>query len=187
MERKELELFNQLKAGNESSITEVYDLYREEFIRWCNIHYSTDDAGAADLFQDTVIAFYYNIRRGVLNELSSSLKTYLFAIGKNLALKKLKKESRMIVNDEVLELNAAFSNTDIFEESDKKKIVAELMNELGEPCKSILQLFYFDRFTMDSIASRLGYKNENVAKTQKLRCFNSLKELALNKFSQDDI
>lgn len=187
MENKELELFEGLKAGDESSIIKVYDMYRSEFIHWSMTNYSTDDDGAADLFQDTVIAFYYNIRNGILKELNSSLKTYLFAIGKNLALKKLRKESKMVVNDEVLELNAAFTNLDLFEESDRKKVVAQLMEQLGEPCRSLLQLFYFDRFSMDAIAERLGYKNENVAKSQKLRCFNTLKKMALERFSQDDI
>ncbi|MEM9856089.1 MAG: sigma-70 family RNA polymerase sigma factor [Bacteroidota bacterium] len=187
MKKNELELFEGLKAGKEGSIIKIYDLYRNEFIQWCITHYGTDEESAADVFQDTVVAFYYNIRNGLLKELSSSLKTYLFAIGKNLALKKLRNESRMVVNDEVLELNAAFTQLDLFEKSDRKKMVAELMEQLGEPCRSVLQLFYFDRFTMDAIADRLGYKNENVAKSQKLRCFNTLKKLALERFSQDDI
>ena len=116
----ELELFEGLKAGNEGSIINVYDLYRSEFIHWCTTNYSTDEESAADIFQDTVIAFYYNIRNGLLRELSSSVKTYLFAIGKNLALKKIRKEAKMVMNDEVLELNAAFSNLYLFDESDRK-------------------------------------------------------------------
>ncbi|MEM7106735.1 MAG: sigma-70 family RNA polymerase sigma factor [Bacteroidota bacterium] len=187
MEKRELGLFEGLKAGREECVVKLYDHYRSEFIHWCVAHYNTDEAGAADLFQDTIIIFYQNIRNSVLTELSSSLKTYLFAIGKNLALKKLRKETRMVVNDEVLELNAASINFDVFEESDKKRVVAKLMDELGEPCRSILNLFYFHRFTMDAIADRLGYKNENVVKSQKLRCFHTLRKLALEQFDQDDL
>ncbi|MEM9390292.1 MAG: sigma-70 family RNA polymerase sigma factor, partial [Bacteroidota bacterium] len=142
---------------------------------------------AADLFQDTVIAFYFNVRNGVLQELSSTLKTYIFAIGKNLALKKLRKEARMVANDDIVKLNADIQNMKLFEYSDKKQAIAKLMAKIGEPCKSLLQLFYFDRFSMDAIATRLGYKNENVAKSQKLRCFNSLKKLALEHYEQDDL
>ncbi len=187
MESRELELFKRLSAGEESAVLSLYDDYRTEFMHWCMKNYSTDEEGAADLFQDTVIAFYYNIRNGQLDELSSSLKTYLFAIGKNLALKKLRKESRMVVNDEVLELTGAMVDHDFFEDSDKKRVVAELMKELGEPCRTILKLFYFDKFSMDSIAERLGYKNEHVVKSQKLRCFNNLKKLTLERFKLDEI
>ena len=58
---------------------------------------------------------------------------------------------------------------------------------MGEPCRSILKLFYFDRFAMDAIAARLGYKNEHVVKSQKLRCFNTLKKMVLERFEQDEI
>ncbi|MEM6523123.1 MAG: sigma-70 family RNA polymerase sigma factor [Bacteroidota bacterium] len=187
MEKRESGLFEGLKAGKEEFVVKLYDLYRSEFIHWCMNNYSTDQAGAADLFQDTVIILYQNIRNHVLQELNSSLKTYLFSIGKNLALKKLRKETRMVVNEKVLELNATHINYDVFEESDKKRVVAKLMDDLGEPCRSILNLFYFHRFTMDAIAERLGYKNENVVKSQKLRCFNTLRKLALEQFDQDDI
>ncbi|MEM6358605.1 MAG: sigma-70 family RNA polymerase sigma factor [Bacteroidota bacterium] len=187
MEKREAELFEKLKAGDESQINGLYHLYRNEFIHWCITNYSVDEEGAADLFQDTIIAFYFNVRNGILQELSSKLKTYIFAIGKNLALKKLRKEARMVANDDMVELNAAIQSIEIFEESDKKKAIAKLMTKIGEPCKSLLKLFYFDRFSMDAIATRLGYKNENVAKSQKLRCFNSLKKLALEHYDQDDL
>jgi len=187
LEKNEQEIFGRLKAGDESAVIAIYDNYRREFIQWCSNNYSTDDDVAADLFQDSVVALYYNIRNQRLNELSSSLKTYLFAIGKNLALKKLKREARMIVDDDVLEFNSSVFTEDILENSEKKKVVSELLNELGEPCRSILKLFYFDRFAMDAIATRLGYKNEHVVKSQKLRCFNHLKKMVLERFKQDEI
>lgn len=187
MNSREKAFFELLKSGKEDGVIKVYDTFRAEFIQWCMKDFSTREADAADLFQDSVIALYYNIRNERIQELTSSLKTYLFAIGRNLALKKLKKESRMIVNDEILALSKAIVVDDSLEDNDKKRVIADLMNELGEPCQSILKLFYFHNFSMDAIASRLGYKNEHVAKSQKLRCFNTLKKLTLSHFNAEDI
>ncbi len=187
MEKKEQDILERIKKGDENAIIVVYDNYRKEFIQWCSNNYGTDEDEAADLFQDSVVAFYYNVRNQRLNELTSSLKTYLFAIGKNLALKRLNRESRMVVDHDVLELNSSIVPEDLFENSEKKKVVSALLNEMGEPCRSILKLFYFDRFAMDAIAARLGYKNEHVVKSQKLRCFNTLKKMVLERFEQDEI
>lgn len=187
MKESELELFQLLSTDSEKGLIRIYDIYRGEFINWCIKAYSTNEDDAADIFQDSVIALYYNIRSGQLTELTSSLKSYLFAIGKNTALKKINKQSKLLINDDVVRLSGQFEQIDHFEDEDKKKVVAALLDKLGEPCKSILTLFYFDKFSMDAIANRLGYKNEHVVKAQKLRCFNSLKKMTLERFNQDQL
>lgn len=187
MKSKEKDLFERLSSGDESALVDIYDGYRAEFIQWSITSYNVDEELAADLFQDSVVAFYYNIRQGKLTVLSSSLKTYLFAIGKNLALKRMKKDSKLVVNDELMELNSGLVSTDIFEGSERKRAIAALLYQMGDPCKSILTLYYFDKFSMEAIAERLDYKNEHVAKSQKLRCFNKLKKLVLERFNQDEI
>ncbi|WP_185154017.1 RNA polymerase sigma factor [Fulvivirga sp. M361] len=187
MEKSGSDFFERLKKGDESALISIYETYRGEFFQWCMSGFSADEDEAADIFQESVVALYYNVRNGRLTELSSTLKTYLFAIGKNIALKKLKKDAKMIVNDELLEINSGLVTEDLFEKTEQQKVIAELLNEMGDPCKSILTLFYFDRFAMDAIASRLGYKNEHVVKSQKLRCFKHLKKLVLERYNQDEI
>lgn len=187
MDRREVALFTLLKSGSEEGIIQVYDAYRSEFIQWCMKNFSAMEADAADIFQDSVIALYYNIRNEKISELSSSIKTYLFAIGRNLALKKLNQNSKMVVNDDIVKLSSEFVDDDFLEANDKKEVIASLLTEMGEPCQSILRLFYFHKFSMDAIASRLGYKNEHVVKSQKLRCFNTLKKMTLERFKQGDL
>lgn len=187
MKEKELDLFKLLSSEGEDGLIRIYDNYRSEFINWCIKSFSTNEDDAADIFQDSVIALYHNIRSGKLTELTSSLKSYLFAIGKNIALKKINKQAKILINNDIVRLSEQFEQLDYFEDDDRKRVVASLLNKLGEPCKSILTLFYFDKFSMDAIANRLGYKNEHVVKAQKLRCFNSLKKLTLERFNQDQL
>ena len=75
-----------------------------------------------------------------------------------------------------------FRSTDGF----RQRLVARLMETIGEPCKSILELFYFRGFSMEAIAERLQYKNENVVKTQKLRCLTSLKNMVRERYQNED-
>ena len=56
--------------------------------------------------------------------------------------------------------------------------MARLLNKLGEPCQQLLTLFYFNNYTMESIAETMGYKNDKVAKSQKVRCLKELKKEA---------
>lgn len=185
--RDEQEIFESIKSGDENALINLYDDYRVPFIHWSYNNYSLSEEESADVFQDAMIILYHNITKGKLSELSSSLKTYLFAIGKNLALKKIGQGSRMVVNNEVVEQNPGYEDIDPFEGTERQKVIADMIEELGEPCRSILRMFYFDRFTMDAIASRLGYKNEHVAKSQKLRCFNQLKQKVKGRFKTEDL
>ncbi|MFT6129072.1 MAG: DNA-directed RNA polymerase specialized sigma24 family protein [Neolewinella sp.] len=60
--------------------------------------YATED-DAADCFQDAVIAFYRNTVSGRLMELTCSIRTYFFAIGKRLVYRKNEKRHREVPSD----------------------------------------------------------------------------------------
>ncbi|MBL6446307.1 sigma-70 family RNA polymerase sigma factor [Fulvivirga sp. 29W222] len=191
-ESERLDLIDQkvvdrIKAGDDQAIIALYDNYRKEFLHWCYNHYSLQEDESADVFQDAVIIFYNNVKSGKLEELSSSLKTYLFGIGKNLALKRIRQNSKTVASEDLAQLDHDHSEQDPFEATERQHIIAEVMNKMGDPCQSILRMFYFDKFTMDAIASRLGYKNEHVVKSQKLRCFNQLKKMISERFNMEDL
>lgn len=187
MKDQDKEVIEGIRSGKEKEVVKLYELYREEFFSWSQKVFSLSEDEVADVFQETVIAFYYNIKEGKLNELSSSVKTYLFAIGKNQILKKLEKNSRLFITDDLPDVQGLNIGEDLYEASERQKVIAKLIDEMGEPCKSILKMFYFQRFSMDSIAENLGYKNEHVVKSQKLRCFNQLKEKTKRLFAAEDI
>ncbi|MEM9857840.1 MAG: sigma-70 family RNA polymerase sigma factor [Bacteroidota bacterium] len=184
---KEQELFSALQAGQKDAILTLYRGHKRDFIKWCKRSFNLEEEDAADLYQDTVIIFYNNLRNGKLTDLTSSLKTYLFAIGKHLALKMIERKSKMVVSEDMYDPSLSYIPVDLFEEADKKKVIAKILNQMGEPCKSILTLFYFHGFSMDVIARRLNYKNEHVVKSQKLRCFKTLKEKATKFFDMEDL
>ncbi len=59
---------------------------------------------------------------------------------------------------------------DQYEATHRQKVVGSILENIGEPCKTILTQYYYHNFTMESIAERLGYKTAMVAKKKKCDC-----------------
>ncbi len=180
------QLIEQIRKGNEKSVVQVYQSFKGGFIHWAQLNYNIDEPSATDAFQDAVVCLYNNIIKGRLENLTSSLKTYLYAIGKNIIRKKLHQPVMLDKDDLWIVEHLKAEPIDSFAANERQQLVARLMETIGEPCKSILRLFYFKGFTMEAIAKEMDYKNENVAKTQKLRCITSLKKMVRDKFSGGD-
>ena len=51
------------------------------------------------------------------------------------------------------------------------------LQELGEPCSTLLKDFYIASLSMENIREKFGYTNADNAKTQKYKCLQRLKKL----------
>lgn len=169
-----------IKAGDEGVLDDIYREYRPAFVKWAVQLTGGREEDALDIFQEAIILLYENILQGRLTELSSSLKTYLFAIGKNRMLNQVKRESRKVGEIDVVaqRLQADGLPHDDLLENESVRQVAALVAGLGAPCDQLLKLFYYQRFSMEAIAENLGYSGPDVAKAQKNRCMKKLKEMA---------
>lgn len=132
---------------------------------------------AADIFQDGLVALFHKSRQpGFV--LTASLKTFLYAICRNLwlmTLRKTKRETPLTdVHQETVSLDAGI--LDILEDNDRNQLVAEGLQHLGGDCQKVLQLYYFERSKMKEIAETMGYSGEQVAKNKKSRCLSKLRE-----------
>src|SRR5690606_1756643 len=105
--------------------------------------------------------------------------TYLFSIGKNVMLKVLNKEPRLMKStDELRDID--FGVTDNDPDTDdvyRKEIILRMLNQIDEICRNVLVLSFYKNFAMESIASTMNFKNEAVAKKKKHLCLKKLKEL----------
>jgi RNA polymerase sigma factor (sigma-70 family) len=151
-------------------------LNRDEFIQWSAKNYSASSDQAKDAFQEAILDFHQNVIHGKLTELSSSLKTYLFQIGKHKLLNILKKDRRMTYNDALHMIN--HGEVDIFMEEENKAYtqeqISKAIEKIPEDCQKVLNLFYFKEYDMDSIAREMNYKNGDTAKSKKSVCMKNL-------------
>lgn len=170
---------HRIQQGDETALQALYDAYRTPFIAWALRHFKCAEADAIDIFQDSVIVLYRNVAQGRLTELTSSLKTYLYAIGRNLLLKRLR-DHRPHLDLEALpqlsELALDLPPTLTPLQAQAKAAV----QRLSEPCRSIIQMVYYRSFSMEVIKERLGYKNETVVRAQKKRCMQYLRKALEN-------
>lgn len=166
------------KEGNEA-LGEIYTKYRDEFISWLIKQYRCDYETAKDIYQLVIIIFYDNVRHGKLTELRSNLKTYLFAIGKNKYYEHLKKSSKFVQKDDFA--TESGSNGEEIQEKIEKEFQLEQLEQslvaLGDPCQSLLKLFYYEKKSMDEITKILDYKNRETTKNQKYKCLNRLRKI----------
>lgn len=178
----QLALIEKIKLGDRSDLGVVYKAYREEFIYWLTKNYQCDMDEAKDLYQYAILVFYKNTVDGKLDTLSSSIKTYLFAIGKNQVLKKAKQNSRFsyhIIDNVMDQTDDARHDKLVYEAN--LTYVHEAMQELSDPCKKLIQLTYFHKLSMDEITKQLGYKNSNTTKNLKYKCVQRLKKIISKK------
>ena len=62
----------------------------------------------------------------------------------------------------------------------EKESVSRVMNlieELGETCKKILVMFYYEELSMKEILDRLDYENEQVVRNKKYKCLKQMEQM----------
>ncbi|TYR35107.1 sigma-70 family RNA polymerase sigma factor [Sphingobacterium phlebotomi] len=184
---KEVLLLSRIRNGDDSAIDEIYRTSKIQFLTFAR-KLLNDENSLEDIYQDTVIAFYENVRTGKITALKSSITTYIIGIGKHILYRHLKKAKTMSNLDEIDEFDlGAVTNTYIEQIADKETtiILQQAIEKLGEPCASLLRLFYYEEKENTEIATLLGYANADVIKSQKYRCMQTLKAI-MKKVDKND-
>lgn len=174
-------VYDCILGGRNDVIDIIYTTYRNEFIRWAVHRYNISEHDAKDVFQFSVIKLYENIVNNRINEFKASVKTYVFAIGKN-KISEIRKlnakwvfETDEAIKDDLQEVLDWQS-----EEFHKNDLINRLYNalqNLGKPCSDILKMFYYHNQSLQKVAETLGYKNVGSVKTQKYKCLNRLRKM----------
>ena len=164
-----------LKNEGLSAIESLYLEWRTDFLDFAR-RYQPSDEDALDAYQDALVIFYENIVSGKLEKLTSSAKTYLFSVGKYTLLNKLKAKNKYIpleVEDKLHNVNKEDVEYNLNEREEK---VYQLLKQLGPRCQQLIELFYFQKLSIKTIAQQLKLKNENTVKAHKSRCIKSLRD-----------
>ena len=184
---KQQEIIEKIRQGGQAQLGILYEEYRSEFLRWVGKEYHLSEEDSKDLYQVAILIFYDNVRMGKLDQLLSSIKTYLYGIGKNLAQEHFRKLSRSnpIEKEKWIFENLA-EEASYDEETDQRttSAVKIAMDKLGQPCQRLIELFYYERKSMEEIAGLLNYKNTESAKNQKCKCMARLRKLVEEEISK---
>lgn len=138
---------------------------------------------AKDVYQECLIAFYERVRQPGFT-LTCKIKTYLYAVCRRLWLKRLSEKKRFpdIAPGEVFpQIEEEMAE---IEESEKKfMFIGKSLDNLGEPCRSIIEDFYVRDLSMDDIRDKHGYTSAENAKNQKYKCLQRLKKIFFSHYN----
>ncbi|MFT3749548.1 MAG: sigma-70 family RNA polymerase sigma factor [Agriterribacter sp.] len=142
---------------------------------------SGSEQDAQDILQEVIVDFIRIVQAGKFRE-ESSVKTFLHSMTRNTWLNELKKRNRAEKRDKVFETNRLHddNSNETYEQRESKKQLLDVFNILGEGCKKILTLFYFESLSMKEIVEQTNYENEQVVRNKKHKCFKELVSLVKN-------
>lgn len=176
----EQDIITRILSGDDSILENIYLEQREPFIHWVRQQYHVPEEEGIELFQLAVVIFYDNVISGKLTELTSSIATYLFRIGRNKAFeyhRANQKKHQGGLEDTLLFHVADENGIDKAEVEDNYRIMDEGMQQLGEPCRSIIHGFYVLRQSMEELSDHLDYKNADTVKNLKYKCLKRLQKI----------
>jgi RNA polymerase sigma factor (sigma-70 family) len=175
-------ILEMLRQGDEEALVMLYRSNRRPVTAFVLGNKGTRD-DAEDMLQEALVVLWERVRSGQF-VYSAKLDTFVFATVKNMWMRRLFRKRR-----EVSEGNRpddspddAASALDDMITGEESRIVREALNDLGEPCRNLLLLFYWEELAMDEIAARLGFANAETAKSKKYQCKKALQALLLERF-----
>ena len=172
-----------LAAGERTATEQIYRQHYHIVSGWL-VKNGGSGADAADLFQEAMVVLFGKVQDADFR-LTCSIGTYLFAISKHLWYKKLQKQHRdpVFLQDNIGadddETGIAYDD-EINVHHEREAHYAQLdtaLDQIGEPCRSLLQAFYHKDKNMQEIAADFGYTNPDNAKNQKYKCLARLRKL----------
>lgn len=170
-----------LKQKNEEVIRKIYETNKEPFERFAK-KYALSHEEVQDVYHEMIVAMYEHAVKGKLDDLRTSLRTYLFAIGKYMIYARLKKANNVMqISDLNMEESGEFNWP--YEEQPGEKVLAiqQAFAQLGKKCRDLLTRYYYRDLSMKVIAEEMDYENADVVKSLKARCMKQLKSF-LNPF-----
>lgn len=168
------EIINGIKTRDSCVLQFIYRNYYHSIHHFI-INNSGSQEDAKDIFQESIIVIYRKVKEQNHFLLSSSFKTFIYSIARNLWLKNLrtrKYEGQKIQDQqkfiELKEEPFKISNEDL-----KMSLYQKYFNKLPVDCQNILRLSAKD-IPQKEISEALGFKSENYVKKRKHGCKEKL-------------
>jgi RNA polymerase sigma factor (sigma-70 family) len=131
---------------------------------------------ADDIFQETVVSFIDSVQKSKFRQ-ESGIRTFLISISKNLWYNEIRRRQRAGNRERLFEADRDQEDSgidEIIQDRELKKQLNELLQDLGDSCRKILELFYYENLSMKEIVSHLHYENEQVVRNKKYKCLQQL-------------
>ena len=174
------ELVANLRSGQrmDETIKAIYLSYFDS-LRWYVMNNSGTRQDAEDVFQEVVVAFIDLVQKDKFRG-ESTVKTFLFSLNRYMWLNELKRRGRTVAREEKFargedKIELDFSH--YIEDREGKTEIVRLVSKLGEDCRKILTLFYYESLSMKEILESMHFENEQVVRNKKYKCLKQLEQM----------
>ncbi|WP_028978306.1 RNA polymerase sigma factor [Sporocytophaga myxococcoides] len=180
MAKKDKEILEFIAQGNDNQALSLIYKYSLPKIRKYILNNNGTEDDVRDIFQDTMVTFYRQVKSGKFNE-EFEIDGFLYTVARNLYIKHVTRYSNKNVRNSDTELVIEdASSEDLLQQiigEEKRVIINNLFAELGGTCAELLKLVVFNNFNLKEIAEKMGFSNEGVAKTKSYKCRQRLIKL----------
>ncbi len=131
-----------------------------------------------DVFQEALIAFINLVKSGKFRG-EASLQTTFVSIARNIWLNEQRKRKSLDTRGKLFE-NARQQEADpasLLLQREVSEQFLDLMSRLGDSCKSLLTMVYYENLTYREILERTHFESEQVIRNKKYKCMKELTDL----------
>lgn len=163
----------ELKNENGIAFGKLYRLCRQSISTYVK-HNSGSDEDAEDIFQEAIIILLGKLRQPDFL-LTTTIKGYLYAVSKNLWLKKLRQQKSISI------LESHFPQDNIFDEAEvdcsHEQRLSIWFNSITKNCQRVLKAVFFQNISMEQLIVEMGWKNKHTGANQKYKCLKMIEKL----------
>ena len=146
-----------------------------------------------DIFQESLVVLMRKVKEGCVaaTRQEGGVFSYLVEIGTRLTSNLLRKR-RTIASDAAVTISLNRHNIEepTLSAEEQQNMQDELLDHifslLSPECARLLKYFYWEHKSMDKIASLLGMRNADSAKSKKSKCMNKFKDIATQLIQSDE-
>jgi len=134
---------------------------------------------AEDIFQEVVVDFIDAVQRNKFRG-ESSVRTFLYSLNKYAWLNDLKRKGRAMQRETKYDREQESQETDVsnfISAREARSQVMTIVAQLGDACKKILVLFYYENLSMKEILEKTDYETEQVVRNKKYKCLKQLEAM----------
>lgn len=136
-----------------------------------------DEDQAKDIFQEAFLVAWQKVKSGeFIPQNSTAMQGFLFQVAKNkwldwLRSSRFKRESSL----GTIAIDVSDTENEILQE-ERLALLDRAFQLLGDSCKELLKRFYYQKVTLEELASSKGWTPQT-AKNNKYRCMESLRKI----------
>ncbi len=177
----DVDIIDMIKSGDkikeDRALGALYKDHCLDIERWLTRKGIPPAIDPKDIYQYAILALYYKVKSPEfkLTE-SASLKSLLYAICGNRWKNEWRTAKRQQNLKDKVELEEVDSDNMLQEliTTERSDLLCQLVNDLGDRCKQLLQLFYFEKFRHDKIVEVMGFKNAQLSRNALFKCRKKL-------------